>query len=207
MKKILIPLLVGIFFISLFYGLFGGLEIYFADLLRQTKDHPALFALISFFALSADIVLPVPSSIVMFLNGLVLGIVKGAALALLAVLVSALLGYYLGRLASRSLQQAPDEKALSILHRYGSLGIIITRGIPILSESVCFTAGYLGMNFRLYALLNFIGYLPICFIYAYFGSMGQNQHLFFISFGVSIFVSLLLWVFGRKLMETYVIAK
>lgn len=202
MKKILIPLLVGIALISVLYVLFGDLEIYFESLLRQTKDNPALFALISFSALSADIVLPVPSSIIMFLNGLVLGIIRGAALSLMAVLVSALVGYYLGHLAARGLKKSPDEKAISIINTYGSVGIILTRGIPILSESVCFAAGYLGMNFRHYALLNFIGYLPICFIYAYFGSLGQGQYLFFIAFGSSILVSLLLWLFGRKLLES-----
>ncbi|MFT6337481.1 MAG: putative membrane protein YdjX (TVP38/TMEM64 family) [Halioglobus sp.] len=60
------------------------------------------------------------------------------------------------------------------------------------------------MNFRYYMILNFIGYLPICFIYAYFGNLGQGQSLFLVSFGVSILVSLLLWIFGRKLIEQYV---
>jgi hypothetical protein len=53
-------------------------------------------------------------------------------------------------------------------------------------------------------LLNFIGYLPICLIYAYFGNLGQGQSLFLISFGASILVSLLLWIFGRKLIDQFV---
>ncbi len=203
MRKVAIPLLVCITVILICFVCFGNIEVYLQDLLEKSTGNQGRYAVLSLLVLSSDILLPIPSSIVMYLNGLILGLVQGAALTLVASLISSCAGYYIGKYAAKKLKNVPDNKSISILNRYGNFGIIITRGIPILSESVCFTAGYLGMNFRYYVILNFIGYLPICLIYAYFGNLGQGQSLFLISFGASIFVSLLLWIFGRKLIEQY----
>jgi uncharacterized membrane protein YdjX (TVP38/TMEM64 family) len=204
MRKVAIPLLVCITVILLCFVCFGNIEVYLQDLLEKSTDNKGRYAVLSLLVLSSDIILPIPSSVVMFLNGLILGFVQGASLTLAASLLSSCAGYVIGRYAAKKLKRVPDNESISILNRYGNFGIIITRGIPILSESICFTAGYLGMNFRYYMILNFIGYLPICFIYAYFGNLGQGQSLFLVSFGVSILVSLLLWIFGRKLIEQYV---
>ena len=47
--------------------------------------------------------------------------------------------------------------------------MILSRGIPILSESICFTAGYNKMNFKVYTFLNIVGAIPISLVYGYFG--------------------------------------
>lgn len=198
MRQITIPLLVSIVLVSLVFVFFENLEVYFENLLATAGQNQTEYATLSFLVLSSDIVLPVPSSIVMYGNGLVLGLIKGALLSLLAVFVSSSIGYYLGRFSN--FKARTDERAMAIMEKYGALGIIITRGIPILSESVVFTAGYNRLNFKLFTLLNFIGYLPVCFIYAYFGNIAQNANLFLMSFAASILVSLVLWVFGRKLI-------
>ncbi|MCE7992360.1 MAG: VTT domain-containing protein [Roseivirga sp.] len=201
MKQITIPLLVSIALVSVVFVFFESLELYFSDLLNAAESNQTEYALLSFLVLSSDIVLPVPSSIVMYGNGLVLGLIKGALLSLFAVFISSSIGYYLGKVSNY--KASSSEKATAIMQKYGALGIIITRGIPILSESIVFTAGYNRLNFRFFTLLNLIGYLPVCFIYAYFGNLAQNTNLFLISFAASLVVSLILWVFGRKLIAQF----
>lgn len=201
MKQILIPLIVSIVLISVLFVVFENLEMYFEELLTTAQTNQTGYSGLSFLVLSSDIVLPVPSSIVMYSNGLVLGLLKGAGLSLVAVMVSSLIGYFLGRLSS--FKAKADARAQAIMQKYGAVGIIITRGIPILSESIIFTAGYNRMNLRLFMLLSFIGYLPVCFIYAYFGNLSQDANLFLISFFASLLVSLALWFFGRKLIAQF----
>lgn len=201
MKQIVVPLLISIILVSLVFVFFENMEAYFENLLTAAEQNQTEYAMLSFLVLSSDIVLPVPSSIVMYGNGLVLGLIKGTFLSLIAVFVSSAIGYYLGRFSN--FKSRTDDRAMAIMQKYGALGIIITRGIPILSESVVFTAGYNRMNFRFFILLNFIGYLPVCFIYAYFGNIAQSANLFLISFAASILMSLILWIFGRKLISQF----
>ena len=201
MRAILIPLLVSIALISVLFVAFENLEVYFEELLSTAQNNQSGYSWLSFLVLSSDIVLPVPSSIIMYTNGLALGLLKGTLLSLASVMVGSTIGYYLGR--ASAFRSTTSEKAMAIMEKYGALGIIITRGIPILSESIVFTAGYNRLNFKLFTLLNFIGYLPVCFIYACFGQLAQDANLFLISFAASLLVSVALWVFGKKMIAQF----
>lgn len=198
--KILIPLIIAVILITLCFFLFDELESFSVDLLTQFKNNPLQYAFVSFVVLVSDIFLPIPSSIVMYLNGVFLGCVNGFTVSLISVNVSAVIGYFVGKYSSIALKSKSDAFSEKILKKYGHFAIIITRGIPILSESVCFVCGYNLYNLKIYLLLNLAGYIPICLVYAYFGSIAVNQNLFFISFGISLFCSFLLWLFGKKLI-------
>lgn len=200
MKQLILPMLISVVLISLCFVFFEDLEIYFEELLRQLQNNARHYTLISFLVLSSDIVLPIPSSIVMYLNGWILGIFQGFLLSILASMLSTTIGYFLGKLTAMGLKQSANNKTQQIIQKYGGMAIIMTRGIPILSESISLTLGYNRMNFKVYTLLNFIGFLPICLIYAYFGSLGQQSDLFLIAFGASLLIALLMWLLGRKLV-------
>jgi uncharacterized membrane protein YdjX (TVP38/TMEM64 family) len=200
LKKILIPLAVTSIFITALYLLFENVEPFFGDLLSQVKDNPFDYASLSFIILVSDIILPVPSSIVMYSNGAILGMLNGFLLSLISVILSSVVGYFIGRGSSAILKSEVDVSAKKILEKYGYPAVLITRGIPIISESVCIVCGFNRYNFVVYLALNVAGYIPICLIYAYFGSIAANQNLFFISLGSSLLVSFLLWVFGKKLI-------
>ncbi|MGB5929970.1 MAG: hypothetical protein WBH03_17445, partial [Cyclobacteriaceae bacterium] len=103
-KKLLLPTLVVAVIVIATFLLLPGLEAYFTDLLEGSRQHPGTYALLSGLVLCSDILLPVPSSIVMYTNGYVLGIGGGAALSMLAVMVSSLIGYGLGRFTSYGLR-------------------------------------------------------------------------------------------------------
>lgn len=200
MKNILYPIFISIVFVSLVFIFFEDLENYFTDLLAASEMQPERYALLSFLVLASDILLPVPSSIIMYYNGLVLGFAYGSLLSLVSLFISGTAGYWIGYTSAFGFNNSPDEKAGKVIEQFGSMGIILTRGIPILSESICITAGFNRMNFRQYTILNILGSLPLAFIYGYFGAVGRSSQLFYYSFGLSILLSLVMFISGRKIL-------
>jgi uncharacterized membrane protein YdjX (TVP38/TMEM64 family) len=199
MKRIIIPLLISIASVSLVFVFFENIETYFHDVLSNSKEDINRFALLSFVILASDIILPVPSSIVMFMNGLVLGVVSAFFISLTASLLSSLLGYYIGKKTSFNTKDV-DGKASRIISKYGNLALIVSRGIPILSESISYTAGFNKLKIKNYIIFNIIGYIPVCLIYSLFGAMGKGENMFLISFSLSILISGLIWFFGKSFL-------
>ncbi len=200
MKRVAIPFLIAVVTIIVMFLIFENLETYFTNLLQGSSKHILTYSLVSFIVLASDIILPVPSSIVMYTNGYVLGMAGGSAISLAALMVGSVVGYYLGKYTSIGLKTSDDEKANNILSRYGSMAIIISRGIPIIAESVCIVCGYNKMNFKNYFILNLVGYIPLCLMYAFFGTWGYDKNIFLISFAISFAVSVLFWFAGRKFL-------
>ncbi|MBK6783938.1 MAG: VTT domain-containing protein [Saprospiraceae bacterium] len=126
---------------------------------------PEMYATLSFMLLTADIILPVPSSIVMYLNGYVTGIIFGTLLSFFSLLAGSIVGYYIGRFTSGSLKSTSEKQAGMILSEYGVAAILMTRGIPVLSEALCIVCGYNRMPLKsiLYimplALCRFVFYI------------------------------------------------
>lgn len=203
MRKILVPLAVTSFFIILLFLLFGNVEHFFEELLNRSQNNLSKYAVLSFIILVSDIVLPVPSSIVMYLNGTVLGFAGGFLLSFVSVILSSVAGYFIGRGSSAVLKSKTDISADKIMEKYGYPAILATRGIPIISESICIVCGFNRFNFATYLIMNVVGYIPICLVYAYFGSVALNKNLFLISFAGSLIITFVLWLFGRRIIQKY----
>jgi uncharacterized membrane protein YdjX (TVP38/TMEM64 family) len=200
-KKVVIPFLVTAVIILAMFLLFENIEHYFTTLLKESGNQKLIFSLVSFLVLTSDIVLPVPSSIVMYSNGFVLGAIQGMALSFLSVMIGTLFGYYLGRFTSLGLKAKEDRKTELFLNKYGGAAILVSRAIPILSESICIVCGYNKMNLKFYLLLNLLGYIPVCILYAYFGSIGCDKDSFLITFACSVLISALFLFIGRKYLK------
>lgn len=202
MKSIVYPFLITSVLILVTFGLFQQLESELPQKLTSVNQYRGSFALISFLVLAGDILLPVPSSIVMYLNGMVLGIVGGTLLSFGALMIGSVIGYLIGKFSTQVFKNNNNERALAILENYGPAILVLTRGIPILSESLCFVCGYNRTNFKKYLLFNAIGYLPVCLIYSIFGSLAKSDSSSFLwSFAASIAISGLVWFIGRKLFQ------
>jgi uncharacterized membrane protein YdjX (TVP38/TMEM64 family) len=201
MKKLLIPFAVSLMIILVSFVLFQSIELYFENCINAHKGQAGMYSLISFLILVSDILLPVPSSIVMFSNGYVLGMTFGFILSLLSVLPGACIGYLLGRYTSIGLRAREDANAAALMESYGSIAILVSRGIPILSESISVTLGFNKMPFGRFLWFNFAGYVPVCMIYAWFGSMGYSRNAFLLSFCCSILMAVFFWIAGRRMVR------
>lgn len=202
MRKSIIVLIISIVIITLTFIFFGGIEEQISTTLDNLQSKKIYYSAVSFTILTFDILLPVPSSIVMYLNGYVLGGIGGSCISLLSLLTSSIIGYYIGKLTSVGLKEKSENNTNTIIDKYGILSILITRGIPILSESICIVCGYNKVPFKQYFIFNLVGYAPLCLLYAICGSLGYDNDLFFISFSCSLLISFVFWLLGKKFLKT-----
>lgn len=143
--------------------------------IRNSQGGSPAVALVIFALLFGDLVLPVPSSVVMTLSGYLLGFPVGAAVTFAGSMASAILGFGLcrafGRRAFVRLAGAGDTSRVErFMRRYGEWGIVLSRSVPMLTEVVSCLSGLSGMRFPRFVLLSIAGSLPICLVYAWAGS-------------------------------------
>jgi len=183
--------------ILLIFLVFGFLESEITKTLEKFSDHQWQFALFSALFLTADIVLPVPSSIVMYLNGHVLGWALGTWCSWSALMLSAGLGYALGGLFRKRGQAAPPDLSQKNFKNDLAL-LLLSRGIPVLSETVCILWGWKRKPLRLYLAGNALGYFPVALIYAWAGNTGRTQEQFLLVFACTLVLSGVLYLVGRR---------
>jgi len=159
-------------------------------------------ALLSFGLLAGDVFLPIPSSILMTVNGRLFGFWMGAGISLAGYLVSGMVGYAVGhsfkRLITRAASESELKKADSLVSRWGLFAVILTRPIPILAETVTICAGAARMPFRRFVLGAFAGTLPITLIYAAAGAFASTFSAGLISAAAVLVLSGLAWAAGRR---------
>lgn len=206
MKRLLLPFGVVTLLIILCFLLFSNLEGWFELQLDLHRPSIILYCLISFGLLSADSLLPVPSSIVMFMNGAVLGLVGGFVLSLVAAMSSSFIGYYIGfqlsGVANRFFNTKETETAETLLERYGWLAILMSRGLPILAESVAMVTGNLKYGLRPFFWSNLVGYIPVCAIYALAGHYSFETQSLLIAFAVNLLLASVFWIADRRINKT-----
>lgn len=159
-------------------------------------------ALIGGGLLLADVLIPVPSSVVMMAQGAILGIGFGFLVSWVASIGGAMLGWWIGRYCkawvSRHIAQAEQERVLQLFEQYGLLAIVISRMLPILSETVSIMAGLAGMGWKRVMIASALGAFPPALIYAVAGALSVNAvHGAWIAGGVFAVAGLSWWISQR----------
>jgi uncharacterized membrane protein YdjX (TVP38/TMEM64 family) len=139
---------------------------------------PVAAAAVGVGLLVLDVVLPVPSSLVMIAHGAAFGPLLGAALSLLGSLGAALLGFTVGRrggpLLDRLVPAADRRRADALLTRWGVLAIVVTRPVPLLAETTVILAGASPLGWRRTAVAALVGSAPAAVLYALAGSVAAG---------------------------------
>ena len=160
--------------------------------------------------LIADVVLPVPSSLVMVAHGALFGVVIGTLLSLLGSVGAASFGFAIGRRGGKILERlvtpAERTRADNLLARWGTLAIIVTRPVPLLAETVAIMAGASRMSWTNIVLASLIGSLPPALLYALTGAAVANFQSTALMFTVVLAVAGLFWLTGR-LLESFLLAR
>ena len=164
------------------------------------KHGGAVAASIGVGLLIADVVLPVPSSIVMVAHGALFGVLWGTMLSLVGSVGAAVFAFAIGRRGGALLERVvtPVERvrASSILARWGTLAIIVTRPVPLLAETVAIMAGASSMTWRAIVVASIAGSLPPALLYALTGAAVANLQNTALMFGIVLLVAGVFWLVG-----------
>jgi uncharacterized membrane protein YdjX (TVP38/TMEM64 family) len=160
--------------------------------------------------LIVDVLLPVPSSLVMVAHGALFGVVSGTFLSLAGSMGAALLGFAIGRrgdkLLARIVTLEQRARADRMLTRWGALAVVLTRPIPLLAETVAIMAGASSLGWGRMILAALAGSLPPALLYALTGAAVANLQSTSLMFGVVLLVTGSFWLVGR-LLEPYLSAR
>lgn len=167
-------------------------------------DRGALFAAgLGILLLALDVVLPVPSSVVMLANGALFGVIGGTLLSLTGSLVGVVLAFVIGRGGGRLLASisTPKEMATAdrMFRRWGTAAIILSRPLPIIAETIALFAGASSMNWQRVMLAAAAGLIPTCLAYAAAGAVAMSFDNLALIFFVTCGVAAIGWFVDRRI--------
>ncbi|HWT03130.1 MAG TPA: VTT domain-containing protein [Pyrinomonadaceae bacterium] len=202
-RYLLIVCAIAAFFTALFLAV-GALGVpILSDPAPWMRRGGILAASVGVGLLVADVLLPVPSSLVMVAHGALFGVFAGTLLSLAGSLGAGLFGFWLGkrggRLLGRVMTPAERERADQLLRRWGALAIVLTRPVPILAETVAIMAGASSMGAARVALAVLAGSLPPALVYALAGAAAASFQSTALVFVFVILAAGFFWMMSRLL--------
>jgi uncharacterized membrane protein YdjX (TVP38/TMEM64 family) len=198
-----IAILMLAFFLTLFL-IVEALHIpILTDPSRWLERGGAFAAAVGVTLLIADVVLPVPSSLVMIAHGALFGVIVGTILSLVGSVGATLVGFAIGRRGGVMLERivSSDERARAdrMLARWGALFIVVTRPVPLLAETVAILAGASSISWKSAGLAAVTGSLPPALLYALTGSVAASFQNGALMFALILLVSGSFWYISYRI--------
>ena len=153
----------------------------------------------------ADLVLPVPQTVVIAALGIIYGAVLGGLLGSVGLITGGLLGYVLMRSSARRMLQrfaGPQSlnKVESLFAPAGAWAIVISRSLPYsIPEAMVFLAGLAGMPIGKFTAALAVGSVPTAFAFAAIGAGWADQPI--LALAVSYVLPILLLPVALYLMR------
>ncbi|HEU0165916.1 MAG TPA: VTT domain-containing protein [Thermomicrobiales bacterium] len=161
--------------------------------------------------LIVDVVLPVPSSLVMTAQGALFGIVVGTILSMIGSIGAAMVGYGIGRKSTRLIARfvTPEEQAQSnrLINRWGPLALIVTRPVPVLAETTAIMAGTSSLTWRQVLIGVTIGAFPASLIYAIAGAYATSVASGLLVFVLVIVLAGAFWAIGWYIEKRFLLPR
>lgn len=172
------------------------------------SERPLYFGLAVAFLLIADILLPIPSSLVCTLAGSVLGSFAGTLVCWVGLNLSALFGYFLARwfgqpFVNRFSDEAKVAEAERMVNRFGTWGLALCRALPVLAEASVLFVGLYNMSFRRFWPPVVAANLGIAISFCVLGDIAKDQEWLAIALAVSVAIPVALilswsWIAKKK---------
>jgi uncharacterized membrane protein YdjX (TVP38/TMEM64 family) len=153
----------------------------------------------------ADLVLPVPQTVVIAALGIIYGTVLGGLLGSVGLISGGLLGYVLmltsaRRMVKRFVGPRSLDTMESLLERTGAWAIVLTRSLPYsVPEALVFLAGLTGMPLGKFTVALAVGSVPTAFAFAAIGAGWADQPI--LAFVASYVLPILLLPVALYLMR------
>lgn len=142
--------------------------------------------------LAADVVLPVPSSIVSTAAGVLLGFWRGAAVVFGGMTLGCLLGFAVGARASGAARKIVGDdglaRAAELVRRYGDWALVVCRPVPVLAEASVIFAGLVHAPFGRFVRLTALANLGIAAGYSAMGAFSMRVESFLLAFAGALIV-------------------
>ena len=175
------------------------------DAFQGSLQKPGFVSAASIIGLLAvDVFLPVPSSVVMILAGVLFGTVIGGLLSLTGSLIGNVIGFETMRkygmtVCSRFVKESDIAKMTPVFEKYGAIAIVLSRPLPVATETLSLVAGLLRMPRIRFFLASVIGTLPISLLYAYVGTVSAQSRTILPATFVLVCVPAIAWVIVQRL--------
>lgn len=161
-----------------------------------------LAAVIGVALLIADVVLPVPSSVIMIAHGALFGIAVGSLLSLAGSVGCAVAGFAIGRAGKETVRRfvsdAEYARVSRLLDRWGMAGIVATRPVPILAEVMAIIAGTTPtVSWWQIVVASTLGSVPPAIAYAVAGHFATETVGVIWVFSALMLMSAAMWWFDR----------
>ncbi len=183
----------GVFFL-LGWWMFGqGLEAAWnVNVLAGRFEEAKAWAWLAGIALLvADLVLPVPGTVVMSALGAVYGVWLGGLLASVGSVLAGVCGYGVGRFfkeqtARRWLGERDFENGKGLFAKGGAWVVAVSRAVPIFPEVLACMAGLLRMPFWKFFGALCCGAFPMGFLFAWVGTVGTESPGWGLAFSIGV---------------------
>jgi len=146
--------------------------------------------------LIADIVIPIPTTSIIAGLGIIYGPAVGAGVAILGSMLSAFIGYAIGRFLGRPIAQRFAGNRLAegdrLILKYGGWIVAASRWLPVLPEVISVVAGAHRMPVGLFGLSALCGVVPFSLAFATLGHVGADAPV--ITLVIAAIVPILLWL-------------
>lgn len=178
-------------FVVIPFILFGtSLEAWTYGLIDPAHSSPFI-AMAGVLLLAADVVLPVPSTVVAAGLGAVLGVIWGIIATAAGLTIGCAIAYWLGSFlghdfAKRKLGAADFAYLSHLLDRHGLLLLMACRPVPVLAEASVIAAGAIGMPMRPVLLVTALANLGFAAVYAGLGAAAEGFAGFLAAFAASL---------------------
>lgn len=152
--------------------------------------------------LAADILLPVPSSLVMVLSGAAFGVWWGALLSLAGSIGGEWIGFELARkfgvsLSTRLVGDQDMADMRVVMARHGAVAVMVTRALPVVMETMSVVAGLSAMKRSTFLLTSLAGTLPVALAYSYAGALSRQLNNVVPAVVILAGVTVTAWVWYR----------
>jgi len=151
--------------------------------LETISARPVTAAAAVISLLAADVLLPIPSSIVGVFAGNVLGFARGAAVLWTGLMAGCVFGYWLGAHPGRRLARSVvgSTQVMALQERFGRLGplvLVLARAVPVLAEASVVAAGAARLDVRVFLAATATSNVPIALAYAGIGAVAAETGSF-----------------------------
>ncbi|MGL6268473.1 MAG: TVP38/TMEM64 family protein [Chitinophagaceae bacterium] len=188
-NSVLLMLMVLIFILVPFFCFHSYIDNWTNDLINTPGQKLSYIAILLCLLLIADIILPVPSSVISIGAGYLLGFYYAVLVSFTGMALACILGYWLGKRSGNAIRWLDEETKLvmeKFFHQAGKWAIIIARPVPVLAEASIFFAGISRMNFPAFIWASFLSNLGISIVYAAIGVYAVSVNSVLLAFSAAM---------------------